>query len=137
MLNQRVTLNRVYGNETSDSPQKYFWRVESTCWQSSDGSPVAAAHFERWFILRRTPRGVWLVPEYYAVSGSKFHEASAEKDKRLVILGTRKAWAYPTKAEAWKSFQIRQVRRVQHAQWALTAARAVKKLSDSVTPEGV
>lgn len=60
---------------------------------------------EPWRVVRRTPRGCWIA-DYYCP-----HKAN----QRFVLDGARKRFAYPTRAEAWDSFLIRQRKRLQHA----------------------
>lgn len=101
----------VYWMEhTQESPDKY-WRFNSFVDFESpfQSRPIANIKIGMWTVLRHTPKGVWIAPPF----SNKWNE---EKLKRLVIHDTKKKYAYPTKAEAWESYCIRQMRRNQHHQ---------------------
>lgn len=85
-----------------ESPDTY-WRFHGLVdfWGAD---PIGSIKAEAWRVLRHTPRGVWLAPEF----SNKWNEESC---KKLVIHNTNKKWAYPTKKEAWDSFCIRLNRR--------------------------
>lgn len=123
------TTSRVFGSNHLDHPAEWFWRVESAYHFTDCGACYADIYYERWALYRHTPRGVWVVPYDVGNARAKYLREQAETLKRLVIHGTNKAWAYPTKAEAWRSFCIRQERRVQHCRNALAAAEATYELT--------
>jgi len=111
--------------EQPESPDVY-WRfhgfVDFWC-----ADPIGSINIEPWRVLRRTPKGAWIVPPF----SNKWNEESC---KKLVIDSTNKKWAYPTKKEAWDSFCIRLVRREQH--WDREGERitALKRVVASEAP---
>lgn len=124
----------VYGVQ-EDHPLHYFWRVDSCYSWNSDGSCSPSIHFSKWWILRRTAKGVWLI--YDSPDRRQYLAAAAlaERDKKIVYLNARRAWAYPTKAEAWDSFLIRQSKRVQHCKNRLEAAESICALAKGVNQD--
>lgn len=64
-----------------------------------DGYKNAACYAYQ--ILSRTPRGVWVKVNM--------------SDKKFILDGARRRWAYPTIAEALNSFKIRKQRQIMHA----------------------
>lgn len=88
-----------------ESPDRY-WRFRGYVDFESPFQefPIASIIIEKWDVLRRTPKGVWVTPPFS-------NKWCWESDKKLVINDTRKKFAYPTKKEAWESYCIRQHRR--------------------------
>lgn len=116
-----------WGVDFPDHPMEYFFRVTSTYFFSSDGGCHPSMGFERWKLIRHTPKGVWVIPEWldYPVRHT-WQQRQVDQYKKLVLHGARRKWAHPTKAEAWQSFLIRQDRRVSHCRNALQAAEAIR-----------
>lgn len=92
-------------HELPEGPD-YYWRFHGFVdfWGAD---PVGSICVERWTVLRRTPKGVWLRHPFS-------YDFDVESGKKLVIHDTNRKWAYPTKKEAWESFKIRLMRREQH-----------------------
>ena len=124
--------DHVSGAEHPDHPIEWFWRVESTHYWNSYGGCEAHIYYNRYAPLRHTKRGVWLVPYENRNPHFSFEVRNSESLKKLVVHGTRRAWAYPTKKLAWGSFVIRQRHRVQHCKNALEAAETVFAMAKTI-----
>jgi hypothetical protein len=96
------------------------WTERSTGWRAS----IALHSFKA---VRLTTKGAWIRPCIYSLSGGCQFD-------RLVLFASRKKYAYPTQEEAWKSFQIRQMRRVEILKDQLAYAKACKALSEATPP---
>lgn len=84
----------------TEEPEFYYREVNSL-W-TSDLLAISVLKFR---VIRRTPKGVWVVPDYYW---------PCEKRKRFILDGKGRRYAYPTREEARASFIIRKKREIQH-----------------------
>ena len=64
------------------------------------------------------------------------HVAFSWNNTRWISFTGRKRYAYPTKEEAWESFQIRKLRQIEHLERQLRRARAARALPqpDELSP---
>lgn len=127
---------RVHGDQYPDHPMEWFWRVESMCvFMHKTMHP--SIHFERYALYRHTPQGVWVVPYDMRNAHFPFEHRQCEALKRFVLIHSDRKFAYPTKAEAWRSFCIRQKWRIRHAENALERAYAVRSLAHQIDEQEV
>lgn len=77
----------------------------------------------RFVVVRETPDCYWIVPRGY---GGKLYTLQALRRakiaKRVSKVSIRR-YAYPTVAEAVRSYEVRKYRQIQHAELALERAR--------------
>lgn len=91
---------------------QFYDNGEASNWISCDEYPIE----------ERTPCGAWIrVNEYKPYS---------KANRKWVSIGTRKAWAYPTKAEALNSLRQRVKWRCIHLETQLEKAKFSKKVLD-------
>lgn len=111
-----------------------FWRYESCCTFSEAGDVYASIFITVWIKAADTPRGCWVIPanQRYMLRNDKWRKLN-RRDRKLIIIGTRRRWAYPTKAEAWTSFRRRLSWREAH--WN-TEGRRIAALKELVEQEG-
>lgn len=80
----------------------------------------------RFVVVRETPGCYWIVPpSYVSFSGTVSDLARlrrAKIAKRVSKVSIRR-YAYPTVAEAVRSYEVRKYRQIQHAELALERAR--------------
>lgn len=103
----------------TDEPEFYYREVNSR-W-TSDLLAISVLKFR---VIKRTPKGVWVVPDYYWPD---------ETRKRFILDGKGRRYAYPTREEARASFIIRKKREIQHC--ANQHDRALRYLALAETME--
>lgn len=100
--------------KTSD---RWLWRFEGHATFYDDGGYNQRIHLFAYPIIRETAK--CFVIDHW------------DKEK-FVLKEANRRFAYPNKQLAWKSFQIRTMRRIQHAQRALDEANAVQEMIDQL-----
>lgn len=110
-----------------------FWRYSGrSWWQQGSDDPIVSVNLEYWTVVKATPCGVWVVPEYIDQRPSQsklqeqYRQQALKRYRKLIIMAHRKKWAYPTKAQAWDSFRIRINHRVMHCRNALHIAETLQ-----------
>lgn len=100
----------------------YLWRYEATA-LTYEAYPLRIDVFvepERYRILRRTPKGVWI-----EMSGFPFTD-------KFVLLYGRKRFAYPTKEEALTSFIARKRRQIGICKYQLEVAERAMEIAKDI-----
>lgn len=114
---------------THDHPLYYWWRANASYFWDWDWDGVChvSIHYSMWYVLRRTPEGIWLtdVPPHYSAK-------DRELGKKIVYFNSRKKHAYPTQAEALDSLKHRTNRRLQYARGAYETAKKIQQHLASV-----
>lgn len=95
-----------------EQPEIYYREVNA--YWSEDRLAIS---LEKYRVVKRTPRGVWIAP-MWDYRGDH---------KRFVLDGSGRRYAYPTREQARESFIIRKRREIQHC--ALQHDRAVRYLA--------
>lgn len=98
----------------------WFYREVNAKWH--DGSDVLAISCGEYRVIKRTPCGVWIVPEYWADKPSAWPRV-----RRFVVEGFGRRYAYPTRELARESFIARKKKEIQHC--ARQHDRAVRYLA--------
>lgn len=83
---------------------------------------LLAISVEEYIVVRRTPKGRWVVNSYWYGRGEY-----AKRMEKFILDGRGKRWAYPTREEARVSFIIRKQKEIQHC--AAQHDRAVRYLA--------
>lgn len=104
------------GNHWKDHPLHWWWRCYASVAWYDYHKPHVTFHFERWFIRRRTPQGIYL---YH-------HVMNPPKWDKFVLVGAKKRYAAPTKQEAWESLVARNSRQVGFAKAAYKKAQIIQ-----------
>lgn len=76
-------------------------------------------------VLRETPKGVWLVPDWASDDWPK---------PRFVLNGSGKRYAYTSFERAKASYKIRKERQIGHARHAIESAEARLAIIEGYTP---
>ena len=85
--------------------------------------PTVDVVYERFRVIRHTPKGVWLAGTYDWLGN--------QQEERFILRRARKRWACPTKEEARESLIARTQRRAKILDSQLKAARAaVEQMKD-------
>lgn len=87
---------------------------------------TAEVEFDEWRVARLTPRGYWVVPDgcwHHIEYGWLVFGKDWPYDKRFILDGSRRRWAYPTREQAAESFLIRKQRQIGHLERQLESAR--------------
>jgi len=89
---------------------KTLWRAEGYYYEDGKCS------IEMWpyRVVKRTPKGVWIVSDTYLYGKEKF-----------VLLSGRKRYAYPRQEEALESLLMRKKRQVKIIEWQMKAANTI------------
>ncbi len=93
-----------------------YYREENARW-SNDMLAISVIEFR---VVRRTPKGCWIVPAYWYGRDNQRHF------EKFVLDGEGARHAYPTRQKARESFIIRKQREIQHC--AAQHDRAVRYL---------
>ena len=70
-------------------------------------------HLREWKLLKETPKGYWIVPEW---DDSAYH-------KKWVSNSSKKRFAYPSEEDAMKNFIARKKRQIEILKYKLKDAR--------------
>ncbi len=101
------TINRPEGEV------EYLYRYEASCSYWEGGSAEVRFHLYEYQVLRRTPKGCWiLLNDYYWP-----REEIPKRCQKFVLDPINdhcRRWAYPDKTRAWESFSIRKHWRKKH-----------------------
>lgn len=122
-LLEKVEAGEYWHPEWPEDGDNHF-RFDGGWTWASDGQPMPYIRMSRWTVLKRTPCGVRVVDGY----ASQFAIEQGWAKTHMVYTGARRKWAYPTKAEAWKSFLIRQNHRLRYARNTLDGVEALIKM---------
>lgn len=82
-----------------------FYREVNAQW-SEDRLAISANEYK---VIKTTPKGVWIVPMYYAGRPDMW-----KRFKCFVLEGAGRRYAYPTREQARESFIIRKKKEIQH-----------------------
>ena len=101
-------------------------------WEWSEYEPACQPYviLKMYATLRETHKGRWIVDS----SASQWSIEHGAAQQRFVLNTGRKRWAYPTKADAWASFMIRQRHRINHARNNLIGMEALTLFIEAHKP---
>jgi hypothetical protein len=97
----------------------WFYREVNALWPGDDLLAISCNTFR---VIKRTPQGAWVVPEYWAD-----RPESWDRLKRFILEGDGRRYAYPTRELARESFIARKKKEIQHC--ARQHDRAVRYLA--------
>ena len=108
-----------HSNRVIERMENYY-RYED---RLTSGSEMVVIDLLRFVVVKRNPKGAWISRCWGPQD--VLHFTSSEK--RFVLDGARKRYAFPTEAEALNSFVIRKSRQIWHLEAQLRVAKAAKR----------
>ena len=113
--------------ENGDNHFRFYGRWH---WSENEDTFQPYVRLEMWRTLRETPKGRWIVNS----CANQWQIEHGAARQRFVLNTGRKRWAYPTKADAWDSFVIRQRHRINHARNNLIGMEALTLFIEAHKP---
>jgi hypothetical protein len=103
------------GLEDPKNPELMYRYMDTWLYYAENRAPRVTIQLYLYQVIKRTPCGVWI-------------EHPDKPQGKFILLNTRKAFAYPTKEEAWNSFSIRKARQLRHKNRELSMVQEVNRL---------